>query len=345
MEAESEAHLDGKRLLYSWAAGCGEAATLEHYLTALSQRPDIYLPGIEPLAIEFQCSTIPEELIDARTNGYLSAGIEPVWILSGDRHRRIGGYLRVTGFEQHTIRKSPSVSRHPEDFSSSYSLCYFQPREKRVILENSLFPVSKTRFIAGEMKISLHDFRLHRLKFPPCSLSQHLFQSLLLQEKKKIRLRPPWRASREEQWIRQQAYLRRQHFSLMPPYAGLPHECYLHLEVSPFLWQYWICLLLQSCKKGTWFTSEQILRKSRESGGDLMFVRRKMPLCPDYSILAVIHTYLRQLAALGVVRRLSNTFSLGPVSLLKAESLPVLLKRDEMVLNQLAANHLQKRTP
>ncbi|WP_010631313.1 competence protein CoiA [Sporolactobacillus vineae] len=343
MEAESETHLDGKRFLYNWAAGCGEAVTLEHYLPALRQRPDIYLPGIEPMAIEFQCSTIPEQVIDARTSGYLGAGIEPVWILGSDRHRRIGGYLRITGFEQHAIRKSLHVSRQQDSFISSYYLCYFHPREKQVILENPLFPVSKTRFIAGEMKISLSDFRLYRLKSPISSFSRDLFKSLLLQEKKKIRLRPPWRVSSEEQWLRKQVYLRHQYFSLLPPYTGLPHERYLHLEVSPLLWQYWICLLLRSCKKGTWFTPEQILRRSKESGGDVLFVRRKMPLCPVYSTLELIQTYLSQLTALRVLHQRSNAFCLSPEAVLKTESLPVLLEWDEAVLNRLSTNCFPER--
>lgn len=337
LEAESEIHLCGKQLLHDWAAESGEAVELEHYLPTLKQRPDLYLPGIEPLAIEYQCSTIPEQLIDARTTGYLRAGIDPVWILGGGRHRRTGGSLRVTGFEQHTIRRSPPVPANPGSFSSSFYVLYFDPQVKKMIVENLLFPVSKTRFIAGEMKISLQDFRLHRLKSPVCSFSVERFQSLLLYEKRKIRLRPPGRTSAEEQWLRRQAYLRRRHFSFMPAFIGLPHETYLHFSVPPFLWQYWVYLLLCCCTTGTWLTPEQILGRSQECGGDRLFVRRKMPMCPAASSSELIRTYLTQLVRLHFAQQRADSFCLSPDAFQNG-SLPELLNQDQAILERLEVN-------
>jgi Competence protein len=335
MEAESEKHLAGKKHLYNWVLGSEADAELEGYFPSLKQRPDIFIHGIEPMVIEFQCSTIPEQLIDARTAGYLRAGIDPVWILGGDRHKRMSGYLRLTDFEQHTIRRSSHRNSASENFSSPYYVCFFHPSEKQLIFESHLFPVSKTRFIAGEMKAGIGDFRLHQLTFPLCSFSQNHFKALLLQEKKKIRLRPPGRISAEEQWLRKQAYLHHHFFSYLPAFAGLPHESYIHLAASPFLWQYWIYLLMCGDRSPAWFTPEQIVKKTRESGGDLMLVRRKMPLCPDFTLSRLFRTYLGQLAALGIAEQREDAFCLNSKAVRPGWSLQGLMDEDRAILDRL----------
>lgn len=81
-EGESQAHLEGKRQLYDFFRGQVDDVVLEPYFKLLSQRPDLLVTtGSFHIPIEFQCSTIPIEKMKSRTKGYLSAGMQPIWIM------------------------------------------------------------------------------------------------------------------------------------------------------------------------------------------------------------------------------------------------------------------------
>lgn len=81
-EGETEEHLKGKLDLYNWLKHLQIPVQLEPYLNDLQQRPDL-LAFIDeaPIAIEFQCSPIPIETIEKRTEGYLSKGYRVLWIV------------------------------------------------------------------------------------------------------------------------------------------------------------------------------------------------------------------------------------------------------------------------
>lgn len=81
-EGESPAHLEGKRQLYEFFHGQVDDVVLEPYFKLLSQRPDLLVStNSVHIPIEFQCSTIPIEKMVARTKGYVSAGMQPIWIM------------------------------------------------------------------------------------------------------------------------------------------------------------------------------------------------------------------------------------------------------------------------
>lgn len=81
-EGESQIHLEGKRQLYEFFLKNEQEVQLEPYFSALSQRPDLLVAtDFNQVPIEFQCSTIPVNIMKQRTNGYLSAGMRPIWLL------------------------------------------------------------------------------------------------------------------------------------------------------------------------------------------------------------------------------------------------------------------------
>ena len=81
-EGESQEHLEGKRQLYEFFLTKVDDVALEPYFKLLEQRPDLLITTrSNQVPIEFQCSTIPLQLIESRTKGYLSAGMKPIWIL------------------------------------------------------------------------------------------------------------------------------------------------------------------------------------------------------------------------------------------------------------------------
>lgn len=81
-EGESEQHLRGKEQLYKMFKRLQLKVELECYLKELAQRPDLLVTDKNGrrFAIEFQCSPISPERYSARTNGYLSSNITPIWL-------------------------------------------------------------------------------------------------------------------------------------------------------------------------------------------------------------------------------------------------------------------------
>ncbi|MEA0561801.1 MULTISPECIES: competence protein CoiA [Lysinibacillus] len=80
-EGESKLHLQGKIQLYEWLKKLKYKVKLEPFLNKLSQRPDILVTMDDKhFAFEYQCSTIPHEIWDRRTEGYEKNGIQAIWL-------------------------------------------------------------------------------------------------------------------------------------------------------------------------------------------------------------------------------------------------------------------------
>lgn len=81
-EGETVEHLEGKLQLATYLKISEKNVQLEAYLPGLQQRPDILFErDNRKIAIEFQCSSISIEKIVERTQGYLNANYEVIWIL------------------------------------------------------------------------------------------------------------------------------------------------------------------------------------------------------------------------------------------------------------------------
>ncbi|MDE1547975.1 competence protein CoiA [Jeotgalibaca caeni] len=77
-EGETQAHLLGKQQLFQWLVDQGIEVEMEAWLPELKQRPDLLVGG--NIALEYQCSPIQTERLVERTNGYLKAGYEVIWL-------------------------------------------------------------------------------------------------------------------------------------------------------------------------------------------------------------------------------------------------------------------------
>lgn len=81
-EGETDAHIEGKLLIYEWLKKESIQVELEAYLPELNQRPDLLIQYKgKPIAIEYQCSPISKEKIRSRTEGYVHNRMKVIWIL------------------------------------------------------------------------------------------------------------------------------------------------------------------------------------------------------------------------------------------------------------------------
>jgi competence protein CoiA len=98
-EGETAEHIQGKFDLLEWFKKEGFPIEMEAYIPALQQRPDLLVA--KRYAVEFQCSQIPIAKVAERTEGYLKAGYEIVWILGEQfEHKK-----QLTAFQRACLRE------------------------------------------------------------------------------------------------------------------------------------------------------------------------------------------------------------------------------------------------
>lgn len=84
-EGETLEHLTLKASFFQWAQKAGYQPQLEAYLPEIAQRPDILLN--DRTALEIQCSPLKLARLIERTQHYLEAGYQVIWI-GGERFGR-----------------------------------------------------------------------------------------------------------------------------------------------------------------------------------------------------------------------------------------------------------------
>ncbi|MFT9426965.1 MAG: competence protein CoiA family protein [Sporolactobacillus sp.] len=333
-EPETVQHLAGKADIYQWSNRHGYRAVLEHYLPQLRQRADVFLPGIEPVAFEYQCSSLSEELYNGRTAGYYRAGINPVWLLGGNRLRLRAERLFLSTFEFAAIRSRPSAGNTSSSFSSPFFLCYYDSDHKLFRFFTNLHACTKSTLISQEIVYRLEEICPHQLLYPPINDNIETFRTHWLMLKQKQRLACYRHVDDETGWLRNQAYKLHYSLSFYPAFCGLPHHQYLHFLNPPYLWQTWICYVLAQMP-GRSITIPQIFRITERRHGQALFTERRLPLVPAQNRLSLVRIYLNQLTQLGVVVRTGDAYAYIGKSLQTVTSLQLLFKQDSYYFNRL----------
>ncbi|BBN98471.1 competence protein CoiA [Sporolactobacillus terrae] len=332
-EPETEAHLAGKYDLFHWSRSAGRAPRLEYYLPELHQRPDVYLPGIEPTALEYQCSAIPEKRLAERSIGYLQRHITPIWIIGTHHYSYKRNMIRLSGFVSMAIRRSRAASsQHP--FSSPYFIWFYNASTKCFLLASCLTPLSKTYFISQQSYCILSECKPYQLLAPHLDFAPEPFIRLWLTMKKRKRLARPLRMTREEYLLRSQVYQFRQQFAWFPSYVGLPHHSFMYFLNPPLLWQMWLVLLLGRIQPGDWFTPERMLAEASRRGVADLFALRPLPLCPIKTAGQLIAVYLTQLVRLHVAEQSGTSYRMFPYPV-QETTFTECLEQDRQTLVQL----------
>lgn len=292
-EPESSYHLQGKKQLYNWLIHQHADVKLEPYLSHLQQRPDLLL-HTRPAntALEFQCATIDPALLNHRTQTFKNAGIVPIWLLGGNRLKRIGTstfqieQMDWQALQTHSIR------------DGAVFLLYFCPESSQFATLTSLTPYSATKAFARLQYYAMSSFSVQQLYH--ASTDHHVFTS------------EQW-ASVKKRWrLHAYRYQSRTHLfmkglfptlSLFPPAAGLPTS-YLHtIETPCFLWQSWLFhqFYLQ------WPTEKPIMLQNVVTAFNTLvkqriFHVRSLPLVSTDKPSAALLAYLRSLTKLGFMR-------------------------------------------
>lgn len=227
---EGPYHEKGKYLLYEWLKEQHIDVKLEVYLPEIKQRPDLLvcIKG-KHIAVEFQCAKISPQIIRKRNEGYVKAGIIPIWILGSTLLRRYHkNVFQLNQFTTHFIHQF-----NPRYPTTLYFLC---PHKKQVSIISDIHQVSQQRAIGKFTQYSLMQMTFKQL-FPrryvkENELLMHWFRSV-----SQFRVRERRRVQGNDLIWRNWLYKRNIYIDQLPSYLFLPIRTQPFMRVALYDWQ------------------------------------------------------------------------------------------------------------
>ncbi|MFE4524801.1 competence protein CoiA [Cytobacillus firmus] len=290
-EKESEYHISGKVLLFKWLKKKGLNPTLEPYYPEISQRPDIsvHYEGVH-YALEYQCSSISEELFIKRTEAYFQAGIVPIWILAGKSIKRIGkSKISLSGFQYLFLRQTPS---------GHWVIPSFCPTTKSFINIHNIQPLTVRNACAHyDVKPIFHAEA--DILFDPY-FKNDINIDEWKKEVRKIKNSLSQNSGAIKNNFLQYLYSRSIAPAFLPPEIGLPVRHSPFIETSPIQWQSY--LFMDIIGKERPFSLPQMIAafRDRVKNNDLKI--RSIPLIKTGSDILAIKEYLDVLINLNIVK-------------------------------------------
>ncbi|WP_026693288.1 competence protein CoiA [Peribacillus kribbensis] len=234
-EPETLYHLEGKLALYHWLRDQGIEAVLEAGIPEINQRADILITSEgKRIAIEFQCSAIPQEVWAKRTRSYHQAGIRVLWILGKEKLKsQYSGTL-------HDVSLGSFEWLFPFGSSAMPTFIAFCPKNSVFFKSTSILPFSP-RSTLVEFKIS----GLRTTSFTSL-IKEHLFVTSS-QIRRWLYKKEKWKQFSHRYATVQDPFFRELYLRKLPP-ASIPAEAgvpvpYMHLiETSPLRWQSYLFL-------------------------------------------------------------------------------------------------------
>lgn len=300
-ERESEYHLAGKLQLFQWLENQNLCPELEPFYSSIRQRPDIgVLYDKKNLAFEYQCSTIPPELMMKRTKRYQLRKITPFWILGGKNIKRKGEKkVSLSNFDYLFLTKSPA---------GQWLLPAYCSTLKIFILLRNVTPFSSRNALTQFSIIPMQQIDCEQLLNP--SPIANAFNSA--DWKKEIRSQ---KSNIHLQGYHQNEFLREMYqaslnFSLLPSFIGLPVPNAPVIETAPLIWQAYVFKdHLHQKNAGEILTFSTVYRSFMQRVHKSQIKLRTLPLVPHISSPLPLAEYLHLLVRLDVLELLNpNTF-------------------------------------
>ncbi|AZB42373.1 hypothetical protein CEF21_08760 [Bacillus sp. FJAT-42376] len=309
-EPETERHALGKQQLYQRLKDMGEIE-LEPYLPRIRQRPDLLLTvDSKKYAIEYQCSSIPNEQVIKRNKGYKRLGIIPVWILGSNQLQRTGASeYRLNSFHWLLARTFPHAL---EPF-----LLFYCPENKHLLQLSHFYPFSKQIFHAKASLINFEEVLDPKLTKEP-SITDWLKRKIL-----KFRTYPP---AKHVSALQKTLYIQKRiPLSLLPSIVFIPCKFDFAFETEPYVWKTQLLLRLET---RTSFTKGEILSVLSFLEKEGHIIKRKCE-CSLPSNEEVADELRRTLLKAGILERMekNNTYRFRPVRW--SSRMTEVLKRDK----------------
>ena len=332
-ERESIMHLLGKQQLYYWFKHHGYQVDLEYYLPSIKQRADLVVDdATSQVAIEYQCSTIMNEQLMARTQGYSALGIPVMWLLGGHRLKSLGNCtykLSTMDFFVHRRPHQNSSEGHP-------MLIYYHTETDCFIVQELLFTLTSTRIIA-------HTKHFPRTLVTPKLLSlsslppfeNHAWIQSWLQQKERWRTKPLIKLGRDERYLYALCMKKNLVFSCFPAFIGIPVYSSIYLATPTYIWQMWLALHFIYRQPDFIVNVSNIISAFMEMVNNERFILRPM-LGNPLPIKDIVIDYLNALCQLDILVYLGkNVYRVQQTPAWEPDTLEELMNRDRLVIEAL----------
>ncbi|WP_042148976.1 competence protein CoiA [Paucisalibacillus sp. EB02] len=232
---EGAYHEKGKLLLFRWLKEQGLTVSLEEYIPSIKQRPDIFIRiKAKKIAVEYQCARISAVDIKSRTKGYLSEGIQPIWILGGNLFQRTGRNQVKT---DHFILQFLHQYRH----DILPVLYFFDSQTNNFLTVSNMYQIRKNQMFGSFAIKKLKHMRFINL-FKTTPIQPNILITEWKKAKYKFRIHQPKRTDGKEKLWYHWLYSKGTHREHLPSIIYLPVPSQFGMKTPQWDWQSRICL-------------------------------------------------------------------------------------------------------
>jgi competence protein CoiA len=330
-ERESDFHLSGKIQLLQWLENQGIEAKLEPYIHQIHQRPDIgvFYRG-RTYAVEFQCSTIPEQTFRKRTSGYLKMGMHPVWILGANRvKRKQRNKISLSQFDYLFIQKSSNQAY-------SWFIPSYCPLSNSFIFFTHITPVSTRNALCNIQIIPYQQFNIVSQLEP---WNNKIYMADWRREMTNFKASLTLKGSYKHEFLAE-FYSHSLNVLCLPPFIGIPVEHSPLIESAPFIWQAYLYLdNLYNRKGNEMITFGGVYRHFMQRVKKGQIKLREILLHSELQATACVMQYLTLLCEFQILEQINyNTFKIiGDVN--QPEQFLQQVREEEMFFRKYG-NHL-----
>lgn len=296
-EGESEAHLNGKRLLYNWLGNQNLHPQIECFIAKINQRADILVAWDEQLvAFEYQCSVIPVAELKRRTFQYITNGIIPMWIINDDNiMKKERNLLEFSDFLAFFLNQV---------FTKRPSILSLNPESGCLNVYTNILPTSPKRAYYDMQSISLQDNSnpiTVKKKWNPVALNNWLYSC----EKWLFHLSINPHA-RKNQFLHD-LYRLGIHPLNLPLEVGIPLPNMYWLKTAPIEWQAYIwTYCIYDKREGHQFSLNEVERYLTHN---IKVTWRSLPQLNEEMKNQTIKEYLTFLELIGRIKSTGDMYS------------------------------------
>nr|WP_263328323.1 competence protein CoiA family protein [Neobacillus sp. Marseille-Q6967] len=292
-ERETIYHLEGKLQLYQWLLSQGIHAELEFYDSEMKQRPDImfYYNGVQ-YALEYQCSTLPEDLFIKRTQVYVEHGYIPLWIM-GYKHVKEKRHelFELNHFDYYFLTKSQN---------GQYYIPTYCPEKMNFHLLSPIISYSAKNAFAHHIQFPHHSFTIHSLLEPEFNTKFNI--NSWYKEMDRFKMNCSLRPSPSQKKFLQEIYQHCLNLFLLPPEIGLPVRHSFLIQTPPVIWQTYLYIdVIQKLSKNDFIHLKDAERSLLKRMKKKQITLRNLPQLFPYSIETIVTEYFLQLEKVGVL--------------------------------------------
>jgi competence protein CoiA len=332
-ENESFYHMEGKRQLYQWLIRQRIPSALEFYDSEIKQRPDIMFKhnGMK-YALEYQCSTLSEEIFLKRTQSYIQHGYIPLWIMGSKNIKsKRKSLLSLSGFDYMFLRES----NHHQLLIPSYC-----PENRHFVILGSILPYSTKNAFAQIATYPINSVSFDGILRPKMKNQVDIFQ--WNQEIERQKLNWSFHPSPEKKRYLYEIYIHGLNLYLLPPEIGLPVPHCLHIITPPTIWQTYIYIdNFITLDTGDYIYLKNVERNFNKRMKRKEILSRNLLQIPEQNPFMAVVEYFFQLEKVGFLKQESE----GIFKMVKKIEIPKSNReRDELkqIFFQLNQKHLAK---